>query len=425
MAETKAPPETKNPGTPPPTPPKEPPKAPEVGDVKPPTPTANPPEKKPPAPSGKGPDLKVVGGGKSTPPQSPPKKEQAANPPKSETPDKGKKPKKAPPPKKDPKQGEKAPGEKETASAKHERMMAEHDAQSAPPPPPQPTEAPRTSEKEEIVHLNLGEIHPFKDHPFSVRDDAEMRAMVSSVKDKGVSQPAIVRPREGGGYEMVSGHRRQMASRAAGFTNMPCIVRKLTDEQAITQMVEDNTNQREKILPSERAKALKMQQEAIKRQGARDGDGRRSEDIVGERNKMTGKQVQRYIKLNDLVPDLMQMVDAEKIKFTVALELAGISRKNQGHIAVAIEACQSTPSLSQAQRMRDMDKDKVLNSDAVDGIMTETKKEEIRVIISSQELSKYFGPDQTPKQMKEKIMEVLDAHLPKQEKTEQNKGDAR
>jgi len=245
--------------------------------------------------------------------------------------------------------------------------------------------------------------------------------MVASVKDKGVSQPAIVRPREGGGYEMVSGHRRQKASTLAGYTNMPCIVRKLTDEQAITQMVEDNTNQREEILPSERAKALKMQQEAIKRQGSRDGNGQRSEDIVGERNKMNGKQVQRYIKLNDLVPDLMQMVDEKKIKFTVALELAAISKKNQAHIAVAIEACQSTPSLSQAQRMRDMDKQKVLNSDAVDGIMTETKKEEIRVIISSQELSKYFGPDQTPKQMKEKIMEVLDTHLPKQELAPQGK----
>ena len=129
--------------------------------------------------------------------------------------------------------------------------------EAAPPPekPPEPREAPRSGEKEEIVYIKLSELHPFKDHPFQVRKDEEMAAMVESVKDKGVTQAAIVRPREGGGYEMVSGHRRQMASELAGFTDMPCIVRNLTDEQAITQMVEDNTTQREAILPSERAKA--------------------------------------------------------------------------------------------------------------------------------------------------------------------------
>ena len=154
-----------------------------------------------------------------------------------------------------------------------------------------------------------------------------MKAMVSSVRDKGVTQPAIVRPREDGGYEIVSGHRRQKASELAGFVDMPCIVRDLTDEQAITQMVEDNTNQRENILPSERAKALKMQLEAIKHQGAKEATsgqldpkdaGRRSNEIVAERNKMTVKQAQRYIKLNDLVPDLQKMMDAGQIKFTPA-----------------------------------------------------------------------------------------------------------
>ena len=140
-------------------------------------------------------------------------------------------------------------------------------------PPPAPVEAPRPQKEEQIVYLKLSDLHAFKNHPFQVRNDEEMRAMVSSVKDKGVTQPAIVRPREDGGYEIVSGHRRRKASELAGFTDMPCIVRNLTDEQAITQMVEDNTNQRENILPSERAKALKMQLEAIKHQGARDTSG--------------------------------------------------------------------------------------------------------------------------------------------------------
>ena len=252
------------------------------------------------------------------------------------------------------------------------------------PPKPEKTseqkEAPRSGEQEQIVYLNLSELHAFKNHPFQVRDDEEMRAMVESVKDKGITQPAIVRPREDGtgnpcgGYEIVSGHRRQKASELAGYTDMPCIVRNLTDEQAITQMVEDNTNQRENILPSERAKALKMQLDAIKRQGSREGNGQRSNEIVAERNKMTAKQVQRYIKLNQLVPDLLKMVDEKRIAFTPAVEMAFISPKNQRYIAVAIESQQSAPSLSQAQRLRELDNNKMLNPDVIDGIMLEEKK---------------------------------------------------
>jgi len=273
--------------------------------------------------------------------------------------------------------------------------------------PPESKEAPRPDEQEQIVYLNLSELYSFKDHPFSVRNDDEMRAMVESVKDKGVTQPAIVRPLESGGYEIVSGHRRQKASELAGFTDMPCIVRDMTDEQAITQMVEDNTNQRENILPSERAKALKMQLDAIKRQGARDGNGQRSNEVVAERNKMTVKQVQRYIKLNELTPDLMKMVDDKKIAFTPAVELAFIKPKNQEYIAVAIEGQQSAPSLSQAQRLRELDQNKMLNPDVIDGIMTEQKKEVDKVILSSQELSQFFGKDKTPREMKDTIMELL------------------
>ena len=283
----------------------------------------------------------------------------------------------------------------------------------APEQPPEPKEAPRPGEQEQIVYLNLSELHAFKNHPFQVRNDDEMAAMVESVKDKGVTQPAIVRPREDGGYEIVSGHRRQKASELAGFADMPCIIRNLTDEQAITQMVEDNTNQRENILPSERAKALQMQLEAIKQQGVRTGNGQRSNEVVAERNKMTVKQVQRYIKLNELVPDLMKMVDEKKIAFTPTVELAFIKPKNQKYIAIAIEGQQSAPSLSQAQRMRDLDQKKLLNPDMIDGIMLEEKKEVDKVILSSQELGQYFGKEKTPREMKDTIMKLLEENKDK------------
>lgn len=308
----------------------------------------------------------------------------------------------------------------------------EQTQQETPPPvpklPPEPREAPRPGEQEQIVYLNLSELFAFKDHPFQVRNDEEMAAMVESVKDKGVTQPAIVRPREDGGYEIVSGHRRQKASELAGFTDMPCIIRNMTDEQAITQMVEDNTNQRENILPSERAKALQMQLEAIKKQGARTGNGQRSNEVVADRNKMTVKQVQRYIKLNELVPDLIKMVDEKKIAFTPAVELAFIAPKSQRYIAIAIEGQQSAPSLSQAQRMRDLDQKKLLNPDVIDGIMLEEKKEADKVIISSQELSQYFGKEKTPREMKDTIMKLLEENKAKlkevsapQKKAEQEK----
>ena len=313
----------------------------------------------------------------------------------------------------------KAPAQKpEKAVKKEPEKKTAPTVQAAPAPkePEKPKDAPRRG-KEQIVYIKLNELHAFKNHPFEVRDDEEMRAMVSSVKDKGVTQPAIVRPREDGGYEIVSGHRRQKASELAGFTDMPCIVRNLTDEQAITQMVEDNTNQRENILPSERAKALKMQLEAIKHQGAREDTsgqldpkdaGRRSNEIVAERNKMTVKQVQRYIKLNDLVPDLQKMMDAGQIKFTPAVELAYIKPKNQRYIAVAIESQQSAPSLSQAQRMRELDQKGVLNGDVIDGIMMEDKKEVDKVILTGAELGKYFGKETTPRKMKDQIIKLLD-----------------
>ena len=262
-----------------------------------------------------------------------------------------------------------------------------------------------------------------------------MRAMVSSVKDKGVTQPAIVRPREDGGYEIVSGHRRQKASELAGYADMPCIVRNLTDDEAITQMVEDNLNQREEILPSERAKALKMQLEAIKHQGSRTSGqidpkdaGKRSNEIVAERNKMAVKQVQRYIRLNELVPDLMKLMDEKKLGFTTAVELSYIGKKNQNYIAVSIDSQQSSPSQAQAKRMRELDEKKLLNGDVIDGIMMEDKKEVDKVILTGAELSKYFGKETTPREMKDQIIKLLDdwkgqqkEHEKPEKKTEQEK----
>lgn len=354
------------------------------------------------------------------------KEEKGTEPPKR----KGRPPKeakdKAAPTKKEPTAKKEKAGQKTATATKAEKSSpAGKPAKAAPEAKPAtqpekasqaPTEAPRRGD-EQIVYLKLSDLHAFKDHPFQVRNDEEMRAMVSSVKDKGVTQPAIVRPREDGGYEIVSGHRRQKASELAGYADMPCIIRNLTDEQAITQMVEDNTNQRENILPSERAKALKMQLEAIKHQGAKNftsgqidpkDAGKRSNEIVAERNKMTVKQVQRYIKLNDLVPDLQKMMDGGQVKFTPAVELSYIKPKNQQYIAVAIESQQSSPSLSQAQRMRELDQKGVLNGDVIDGIMMEDKKEVDKVILTGAELGKYFGKETTPREMKDQIIKLLD-----------------
>ena len=290
-----------------------------------------------------------------------------------------------------------------------------------PPTLEQPTE-PRDATrpvKEEIVYLDLSELHAFKDHPFEVRDDAEMQALVESVKTSGVNQPALVRPREGGGYEIVAGHRRQKASELAGYRNMPCIVRNMTDDEAILTMTDDNLRHREHILPMEKARALKQQVEAIKHQGVKLGEddkdaGKRSTEVVGARNGINYKQVQRYIRLNELVPELQKMVNEKRLSFTPAVEISFIRPKNQQFIAVSIEGEQSAPSLSQAQKLRELDKEGKLNPDAIDGILSQEKKEVDKVILSTAELSKYFGKEVTPRQMKDQIMALLDEWKEKQ-----------
>lgn len=322
---------------------------------------------------------------------------------------------------------EKAPTDKEKAPKKEKAPRAPKDKgggggpASGPaagsPPAPEPTvprEPPRSGETEQIVYIDLGELHAFKDHPFGVRDDDEMRSLVESVKVGGVNQPALVRPREDGGYEIIAGHRRQKASELAGYTKMPCIVRNMTDDEAILAMTDDNLRQRSNILPMEKAFSLKMQVEAIKHQGGRRLDkvavgdvGKRSIEIVGERNGLNYKQVQRYIRLTELVPDLQKMVDEKKLSFTPAVEISFIKPANQRHIAVSIEGEQASPSLSQAQELRKKDQEGKLAPDVIDGILSKEKKEVGQVIISASELAQYFGGEKTPREMKDKILELL------------------
>lgn len=288
-------------------------------------------------------------------------------------------------------------------------------------------------EVEQVVRIPHNELHSFKDHPFNVEKNTKYMAFTASIRAHGVTQPAIVRPRPAGGYEIVSGHRRDEGSKDAGIPYTPCIIRALNDDQAIQQMVEDNVNNRE-IGTMELARALKKQLESLKHQGAQEalqGDniasaddvGKRSNQIVAERNGMSVKQVQRHIALTNLSPALQEMVDGKrlgndktlKIAFTPAVELSYIKdAKLQEYIAVAIEGQQSTPSLSQAQRMRELAQKNILNPDMIDGIMLEEKKEVDKVIISSQELSQYFGKDKTPREMKDTILHLLDEWKDKQ-----------
>ena len=370
------------------------------------------------APAGKVVDFAAVKGGAA-------KGKQPDQSPEAPKPRRGRPPKedKAAPPPRDKKSQSKgaglsSPGKKNTPRSSAKAAPAVEPKPPVPEQPAEPKDATRAV-KEEIVYLDLSELHAFKDHPFEVRDDAEMQALVESVKTGGVNQPALVRPREGGGYEIVAGHRRQKASELAGYRNMPCIVREMTDDEAILAMTDDNLRHREHILPMEKARALKQQVEAIKHQGVAlknvaEGDiGKRSTEVVGARNGINYKQVQRYIRLNELVPELQKMVDEKKLSFTPAVEISFIRPKHQQYIAVSIEG-ESAPSLSQAQRLRELDRDGKLNPDIIDGILSEQKKEVDKVILTTAELSKYFGQEATPRQMKDQIMALLDEWKEKQ-----------
>ena len=282
---------------------------------------------------------------------------------------------------------------------------------------------PKPVNKAKVVYLKLSELHPFhtfRQHPYKVMDDDKMRELVGTIKEHGVIQPATVRPeKEGNGYEIIAGHRRHRGSELAGVELIPCIVRNMTDVEAVMEMKNSN-KQRGDPSPSEWAKLLDLEMEAIKHQGSKlagvaAGDvGKRSAEIVGENNGMNYKKVMRYIRLNSLVPELLQMVDEKKLGFIPAVEISYIKPRNQQLIAVSIEGEQSSPSLSQAQRLRELDKSNKLTGDVIDGILSEVKKEADKVIINSAELEKYFGKEKTPREMKDQIIKLLDEWKEKQ-----------
>ena len=288
---------------------------------------------------------------------------------------------------------------------------------------PEPTTPPRPVEEGKLVYLKLSEVHPFhtfRPHPFKVRDDAKMQEIVASIRVNGVMVPGLARPeKDGNGYEIVAGHRRTHGSELAGLEEMPFIVREMTDHEAV-QAMKDSNKQRDGMLPSELAALLELEVEDIKHQGGRlkgvaeDDVGKRSVEIVGEAHEMNYKKVMRYLRLNSLVPELLDKVDDKKMGFMPAVELSYIKPKNQRLIAVSIDGEQASPSLAQAKRLRELDKEGKLNGDVIDGILSEQKKEDRGVIISTAELEKYFGKEVTPAKMKEQIMSLLDDWKEKQ-----------
>lgn len=289
-------------------------------------------------------------------------------------------------------------------------------------------------QEDKITLLPLSELHDFPNHPFKVRDDEAMQETAESIRQYGVLVPAIVRPREDGGYEIVAGHRRKHGSELAGLQNLPCIVREMDDDTATILMVDSNI-QRENILPSERAQAYKMKLEAIRRKAGRPAkgaenlpeencdqvghnfDGKRSVEIVADEAGESKSQVQRYIRLTELTPELQQMVDEKKIGMTPAVEISYLKPEEQQMLLTAIDSEQATPSLSQAQRMKKLSRDGKLNDDTMLDIMMEQKKPEgYNVVLSADKLRKYFPRSYTPQKMEETILKLLDAWLRKRQR---------
>jgi ParB family transcriptional regulator, chromosome partitioning protein len=267
---------------------------------------------------------------------------------------------------------------------------------------------------EQVVQIPLTELHPFEGHPFKVLDDELMQDTVDSIMQFGVLTPAIVRPDPGGGYEMVAGHRRLRASKLAGKETMPVIVRNMTDDEAIILMVDSNL-QRENILPSERAFAYKMKLDAIKHQGKRrdltSGQvvQKLSVEAVAEGTGESYKQVQRYIRLTELNPQLLEMVDTKQLAFNPAVELSYLKPAEQQEFIDAMDYAQATPSLSQAQRLKKLSQDGKCTSEAMCAVMSEEKKSELdHLTLRNDVLSKYFPKSYTPQKMQETIIKLLE-----------------
>ena len=279
-----------------------------------------------------------------------------------------------------------------------------------------------------VVNIPLSQLHDFPDHPFKVRDDEKMEETVESVKAYGVLVPAIVRQRPDGEYEIVSGHRRKRASELAGLSELPAIVRDLDDDAATIIMVDSNL-QRENILPSERAAAYKMKLEAIKRRAGRHAkengdqlghnfDGKKSVEIIAADAGESKTQVQRYIRLTELQPELQDMVDTGKIAMTPAVEISYLKPKEQELLLETIDSEQATPSLSQAQRMKKLSQVGGLNEDTMLSIMSEQKKPELssNITLPGERLKKYFPKSYTPAQIENTIFKLLDSWLQRRQR---------
>ena len=289
------------------------------------------------------------------------------------------------------------------------------------------TEASR--QQEQIQRLALSELHPFKDHPFRVLDDDRMMETVESVKEYGVLVPIIARPMPDGGYEIVSGHRRKRACELAGMNEIPAIVRDLDDDEAVIIMVDSNL-QRENILPSERAKAYQMKMEAMRRRAGRPSKENSRQvvgnlemaDVIGKETGESGRQVQRFIRLNNLEPPLIDKVDAGKLAFTPAVELSYLKPEEQQWLDTALENTQQTPSLSQAQRMKRESKQGTLSEQGIMEIMTENKQTvpaKGSVVLPQEKLTKYFPRSYTTEQMEKVIFKLLDYWMRKRQMSQE------
>ena len=283
-------------------------------------------------------------------------------------------------------------------------------------------------QREQVQQIPIGELFPFKNHSFKVLDDESMQRTVESVEQYGVLSPLTARPRLEGGYEIISGHRRQYAAKLAGLDTLPVIVRQMSDDAAVILMVDSNL-QREHILPSERALAYKMKLDAIKNQGARSDLTSRqvvgkleAADEVGKATDESGRQVQRFIRLTNLVPELLDMVDEKKISFNPAVELSYLDEKQQQDFLEAMDASQNAPSLSQAIRIKKLAQQGEFDYDAVYDIMNEEKKSELdTVTIKNETLRKYFPRNYTPRQMENIIIKLLDQWQLKKQQAKQKK----
>jgi len=284
-------------------------------------------------------------------------------------------------------------------------------------------ESRQEQQREQVQQIPIGELFPFKNHPFKVLDDESMQRTVESVEQYGVLSPLIARPRPEGGYEIISGHRRQHAAQLAGLETLPVIVRQMDDDAAVLLMVDSNL-QRENILPSERAFAYKMKLEALKNQGARSdltspqvAAKFRSDDAVAKDQGISGDTVRRYIRLTNLVPELLDMVDEKKIAFNPAVELSYLDTNQQRDFLEAMQDTQNAPSLSQAQRLKKLAQEGHFSYDVAFAVMGEEKKGELdKVVIKNDTLRKYFPRSYTPKQMEDTIIKLLDQWQRKQQR---------